>query len=163
MSEYRPIVATGPSAAFFDLDRTLIAGSSVFVVATTARSAGLIRTRQFAKDAASAIDKRPHPTRDAGCFNPDRHGLAATQPIRIDGVADHAAIARAPNSDKPAIVRLRALGASGDVLWLVNGKLEGQTRGGGAFEHAFAETGDATITALAASGNYAQLEVRVLR
>ena len=96
----------------------------------------------------------------AGCAT---DGLEATQPIRIDGVADHAAIARAPNSDKPAIVRLRALGASGDVLWLVNGKLEGQTRAGGAFEHAFAEIGDTTITALAASGNYAQLQIRVLR
>ncbi len=60
-------------------------------------------------------------------------------------------------------MRLRALGASGDVLWLVNGKLEGETRGGGAFEHAFAEIGDQTITALAKSGNYAQLQVRVLR
>ena len=95
-----------------------------------------------------------------GCA-PD--GLDATQPIRIDGVADRAAIARAPNSDKPAIVRLRALGANGDVLWLVNGKLEGETRGGGAFEYAFGETGDQTITALAASGNYAQLQLRVLR
>ena len=95
-----------------------------------------------------------------GCA-PD--GLDATQPIRIDGVADHAAIARAPNSEKPAIVRLRALGASGDVLWLVNGKLEGETRGGGAFEYSFAQTGDQTITALAKSGSYAQLQVRVLR
>jgi penicillin-binding protein 1C len=90
-------------------------------------------------------------------------GLEALQPIRIDGVADHAAIARAPNSDKPAIVRMHALGASGAVLWLVNGKLEGETRGGGAFEYAFAATGDQTITALAKSGNYAQLQVRVLR
>jgi penicillin-binding protein 1C len=96
----------------------------------------------------------------AGCA---ADGLDATQPIRIDGVADHAAIARAPNSDKPAIVRLRALGASGDVLWLVNGKLEGETRGGGAFEYSFAAIGDQTITALAKSGNYAQLQVRVLR
>jgi penicillin-binding protein 1C len=95
-----------------------------------------------------------------GCA-PD--GLDATQPIRIDGVADHAAIARAPNSEKPAIVRLRALGASGDVLWLVNGRLEGETRGGGAFEYSFAQVGDQTITALAKSGNYAQLQVRVLR
>ncbi|HJT97968.1 MAG TPA: penicillin-binding protein 1C [Rhodanobacteraceae bacterium] len=90
-------------------------------------------------------------------------GLDATQPLRIDGIADHAAIARAPNSDKPAIVRLRALGASGDVLWLVNGRLEGETNGAGAFEYAFAETGDQTITALGREGNYAQLEVRVLR
>ena len=46
---------------------------------------------------------------------------------------------------------------------LVNGKLEGETRGGGAFAYAFAQTGDQTITALAKSGNYAQLQVRVLR
>jgi len=96
----------------------------------------------------------------SGCA-PD--GLDATQPIRIDGVADRSSIARAPNSDKPAIVRLRALGANGDVLWLVNGKLEGETRGAGAFEYAFAQTGDQTITALSASGNYAQLQLRVLR
>ncbi|GAA0715074.1 penicillin-binding protein 1C [Dokdonella soli] len=90
-------------------------------------------------------------------------GLDASQPIRIDGIADRAAIARAPNSDKPATLRLRALGAGGDVLWLVNGKLEGETRGAQSFEHAFAEPGDQTITALAASGAYAQLQVRVLR
>jgi penicillin-binding protein 1C len=90
-------------------------------------------------------------------------GLDAGQPIRIDGIADNAAIARAPNSDKPAALRLRALGANGDVLWLVNGKLEGQTRSGQMFEHAFAETGDQTITALCTNGAYAQLRVRVLR
>ena len=90
-------------------------------------------------------------------------GLDSTQPLRIDGVADRAAIARAPNSDKPAIVRLRAIGASGDVLWLVNGRLEGETHASGAFEYAFAQVGDQTITALAKSGNYAQLQVRVLR
>jgi len=55
------------------------------------------------------------------------------------------------------------VGASGEVLWLVNGKLEGETRGGGPFEYSFAQVGDQTITALAKSGNYAQLEVRVLR
>src|SRR6185312_11693412 len=66
----------------------------------------------------------------SGCAD---DGLAMTQPLRIDGVADGAAIARAPNADAPATLRLRALGASGDVLWLVNGRLEGQTRGGDAF------------------------------
>lgn len=55
MSEYASFAATGPSAAFFDLDRTLIAGSSVFVVATTARAAGLIPTRQFLGDAVGAV------------------------------------------------------------------------------------------------------------
>ncbi len=90
-------------------------------------------------------------------------GLDASQPIRIDGLADNAAIARAPNSDKPASVRLRALGVSGDVLWLVNGRLEGQTHGAQAFEHAFAETGLQSVTALSTAGGYAQLQLRVLR
>jgi penicillin-binding protein 1C len=95
-----------------------------------------------------------------GCA-PD--GLDANQPIRIEGVTDNAAIARAPNSDKPATLRLRALGASGQVLWLVNGRLEGETQGGAPFEHAFADAGAQAITALAANGAYAQLQVRVLR
>ncbi|MFI4968982.1 MAG: penicillin-binding protein 1C, partial [Lysobacterales bacterium] len=79
-------------------------------------------------------------------------GLDASQPIRIDGIADHAAIARAPNSDKPATLRLRALGASGGVLWLVNGKLEGETHGAQPFEHAFEQAGMQDITALATTG-----------
>jgi penicillin-binding protein 1C len=91
-------------------------------------------------------------------------GLDASQPIRIDGVADGAAIARAPNSPQPATLRLRALGADRQrILWLVNGKLEGETRAAQPFEHAFADTGEQTITALAAGGAYAQLRIRVLR
>lgn len=54
-SAYRRMVSGGPSAAFFDLDRTLIAGSSAFIMARTARKAGLVPTRQFLRDAASAI------------------------------------------------------------------------------------------------------------
>lgn len=54
-SAYRRMVSGGPSAAFFDLDRTLIAGSSAFIMARTARKAGLVPTRQFVRDAASAI------------------------------------------------------------------------------------------------------------
>ncbi|HET6546329.1 MAG TPA: penicillin-binding protein 1C [Rhodanobacteraceae bacterium] len=90
-------------------------------------------------------------------------GLDATQPLRIAGIADNAAVARAPNSDKPASVRLRALGAGGEVLWLVNGKLAGETVSGRPFEHAFGQTGEQTITALSASGAFAQITVRVLR
>ncbi len=49
------MISSGPSAAFFDLDRTLISGSSAFILATTARSAGLLPTRQFARDARAAL------------------------------------------------------------------------------------------------------------
>src|SRR4051812_7838451 len=46
---------TGPSAAFFDLDRTLISGSSAFTFGIAAYREGLIPKVQFAKDAFGAI------------------------------------------------------------------------------------------------------------
>ena len=49
------MASSGPSAAFFDLDRTLISGSSAFVFATAARRAGLMGTRQLARDGMSAL------------------------------------------------------------------------------------------------------------
>jgi penicillin-binding protein 1C len=89
--------------------------------------------------------------------------LDVSQPIRIDGIADQAAIARAPNSDKPATLRLRALGADGEVSWLVNGRLAGTTNGTGTFEQAFENPGAQTVTALAADGAWAQVALRVIR
>jgi HAD superfamily hydrolase (TIGR01490 family) len=55
LDAYRGMVGGGPSAAFFDLDRTLIAGSSAFIMGRTARSAGLVPTRQFVRDAGAAL------------------------------------------------------------------------------------------------------------
>ncbi|MGA9343276.1 MAG: penicillin-binding protein 1C [Rhodanobacteraceae bacterium] len=95
-----------------------------------------------------------------GCADDD---LGATESLRIAGIADSAAIARAPNGDKPASVRLLALGTSGRVQWLINGRLEGETTGGQSFDHAFADTGEQTITALAQTGDYVQITVHVLR
>jgi penicillin-binding protein 1C len=83
--------------------------------------------------------------------------------LRIDGIGNGAAIARAPGSDKPAQLSLKALGASGKVLWLINGKLEGETSGPRPFVHAFGDAGPQTITALSSGGAYSQVEIRVLR
>jgi HAD superfamily hydrolase (TIGR01490 family) len=47
--------ASGPGAAFFDLDRTLIAGSSAFEWARAARRAGLVTRRQLASDALANL------------------------------------------------------------------------------------------------------------
>ena len=49
------MASSGPSAAFFDLDRTLISGSSAFVFATATRRAGLMGARQLARDGLSAL------------------------------------------------------------------------------------------------------------
>ena len=55
MSEYSQMVGSGPSAAFFDLDRTLISGSSAFILAAGARKAGFLSTNQFVRDAGAAL------------------------------------------------------------------------------------------------------------
>jgi HAD superfamily hydrolase (TIGR01490 family) len=55
VSEYTAVTGSGPSAAFFDLDRTLISGSSAFTLAIQARKSGLIPTHEFVRDAFGAI------------------------------------------------------------------------------------------------------------
>jgi len=55
VSEYVNVASAGPSAAFFDLDRTLISGSSAFTLALQARKAGLIPNVEFARDALGAV------------------------------------------------------------------------------------------------------------
>ncbi len=55
MSEHVGVAASGSSAAFFDLDRTLIAGSSSFALAASARSLDLMTTHDLLRDAVAAI------------------------------------------------------------------------------------------------------------
>lgn len=55
MSEYLDVASTGPSAAFFDLDRTLISGSSAFTLGVAARRSGLIPTRELVRDGLAAM------------------------------------------------------------------------------------------------------------
>lgn len=54
MSDYVSVAGTGPSAAFFDLDRTLISGSSAFTLATAARAMHMMPTRELLRDAVTA-------------------------------------------------------------------------------------------------------------
>jgi HAD superfamily hydrolase (TIGR01490 family) len=53
MSEYMVVASTGPSAAFFDLDRTLISGSSAYTLATAARAAGMLPTGALLRASAA--------------------------------------------------------------------------------------------------------------
>jgi HAD superfamily hydrolase (TIGR01490 family) len=55
MSDMATITRLGRSAAFFDLDRTLISGSSAFAFAAAAWRNHLVPARQFTKDAAQAL------------------------------------------------------------------------------------------------------------
>ena len=54
MSTYSSVAGTGPSAAFFDLDRTLIAGSSAFALARAARAMQMMPTHELLRDAVTA-------------------------------------------------------------------------------------------------------------
>lgn len=54
MTEYVSVTPAGPSAAFFDLDRTLIAGSSAFALAKAARTMKMMPTRELLRDAITA-------------------------------------------------------------------------------------------------------------
>ena len=90
-------------------------------------------------------------------------GLDATAELRIEGIADRASVARAPNSPKPLRLSLRALGTAGRVMWLVNGRLQGETLGARPFVRDYAEPGVQDITALAESGAWTRIGFRVLR
>ena len=84
MSEFFEIASTGPSAAFFDLDRTLISGSSTFVFGIAAWRAGLVRRGQFVKDASAALAFRL-----TGASDETSHGvrdriLGAVEGVRHD-------------------------------------------------------------------------------
>jgi HAD superfamily hydrolase (TIGR01490 family) len=58
MTDVAPFGALGREAAFFDLDRTLIAGSSAFVFGVAAWRHGLVPTREFVRDAVGAVTFR---------------------------------------------------------------------------------------------------------
>jgi HAD superfamily hydrolase (TIGR01490 family) len=77
-------VSTGPSAAFFDLDRTLISGSSAFVLGVAAWRAGLVPPGQFGKDAVGAIAFRFSGASDNTSNGVRDRILGAVKGIRVD-------------------------------------------------------------------------------
>ncbi|MBS0194809.1 MAG: penicillin-binding protein 1C [Proteobacteria bacterium] len=90
-------------------------------------------------------------------------GLDVVAPMQIDGVADRATLARAPNSPHPVRLSLRALGAAGSVQWLIDDRLQGHTVGNGVFVHEYPDPGIHTVTAMATTGAWTQVRFRVLR
>ena len=87
--------------------------------------------------------------------------LDVATPIRIAGLVNGVTLRRAPNSDHPLQVSLRALGARGDVQWLLDGRLQGSSEGADPVTLTLTQSGDCRITALARDGAFATLSVRV--
>jgi HAD superfamily hydrolase (TIGR01490 family) len=84
MSELHEITTIGPSAAFFDLDRTLISGSSVFVFGIAAWRAGLIPRGSFTKDAVGALTFRLAGASDDKTVSARERILGAVKGVRHD-------------------------------------------------------------------------------
>lgn len=64
-------------------------------------------------------------------------------------------------ADHPLRVTLKALGAQGEVQWLLDGRLRGSSDGAAARSLTLPQPGPHTITALARSGAFSALQVRV--
>jgi HAD superfamily hydrolase (TIGR01490 family) len=65
MADFEPLYSFRASAAFFDLDRTLISGSSAFAFASAAWRNDLVPSRQFVSDALGAAAFKVRGSRDA--------------------------------------------------------------------------------------------------
>src|SRR3954453_12735833 len=84
LSEVSQYLSSGPSAAFFDLDRTLISGSSAFVLGVAAWRAGLVPPRQFGKDAVGAITFRYSGASDGKSTGVRDRILGAVKGVRVE-------------------------------------------------------------------------------
>ena len=79
-----PTRTSGDSAAFFDLDRTLISGSSAFVLGIAAWRNKLIPTHQFVRDAGSALAFRMAGASDDTSTGVRDRILGAVRGVRLD-------------------------------------------------------------------------------
>ena len=89
--------------------------------------------------------------------------LAVASPIRISGINDGSTLRQAPNSDHPLQVTVQTQGAQGSVQWLLNGRLQGSTDGDTPIRLTLTDPGTYRLTALASTGAYATVSVRVLQ
>ncbi|MBB1061836.1 penicillin-binding protein 1C [Marilutibacter spongiae] len=95
----------------------------------------------------------------ADCTDDGRDGH---ENLGIEGLDDRAILAPAPGAARGLRLSLRAVGSDARIRWLLDGRLVGESVGGGRFEHDFGEPGTHTLTALAETGAWARVEFRVL-
>ena len=87
--------------------------------------------------------------------------LDVANAIRIGGLSNGATLRQAPNSKQPLHITLQALGATGEVQWLLDGRLQGSSQGNAGMPIALPQSGEHQITALSHSGAYAHMTVTV--
>ncbi len=89
-------------------------------------------------------------------------GRAALETLRIQGINTDSALARPPGQTGGVQVSLRALGTTGRVQWLLDGRWIAESAGGQTFTRAFAEPGRHELTALADSGAWDSVRFAIL-
>ncbi len=87
--------------------------------------------------------------------------LDVASPLRIAGLSNGATLRQAPSGRQALHVTLRALGATDDVQWLLDGRLQGSSKGSADMPIALPSPGEHQITALTRNGAYARITVMV--
>jgi penicillin-binding protein 1C len=109
-----------------------------------------------------SVDDREHetlPPLAPGCA-PD--ALERASVLRITGLNNDAILRRAPNSDKPLRVTLRALGAQGPVQWLLDGRLQARSDSDHPVTLTLDQSGRHALTALTSDGGWDSVGFSVL-
>ncbi|MEO5812073.1 MAG: penicillin-binding protein 1C [Rhodanobacter sp.] len=124
------------------------------------RSVAIARWPALATPWLSVADRREAtlPPLAPGCA---ADSLDTASPIRIAGLNTGVTLRRAPNSAQPLRVTLNALGAHGEVQWLLNGRLQGSTTAAAPILLTLPQTGAYRVTALAADGAFATISLHV--
>lgn len=90
----------------------------------------------------------------------------ASEPVhalRIDGIVDGSVVRSPPNRERTPEVSVRALGASGEVDWLIDGRRVATSQNDRPVQLRLEETGPQRVVAIDSLGRYAQVDLRVLR
>lgn len=81
--------------------------------------------------------------------------------LRIDGVLAGATLRTAPGKSQLPAVRVRALGARGEVSWLLDGRLIAQSRDERSVDYRFERSGKYSLIAVDESGAFDRIPLRV--
>jgi penicillin-binding protein 1C len=82
--------------------------------------------------------------------------------LRIGGLNDGSVLRTPSNRSGPILTRVQALGSDGNVKWLLNDRLIGQTVGPSALDIELDQGGDQHLVAIDSAGRHASVRVRTI-
>jgi penicillin-binding protein 1C len=106
---------------------------------------------------ASTLRRSLPPPLSADC----QRDRAPHQALIILGIDADSRLRPPPGSQRPVQITVRASGAAGDVRWLLNGRLVGESQGMAPITLTLKQAGEQTLTALDAGHRFGQLRFQV--